>query len=141
MRTRGAALAVVCALIGLLVLVGCGGSTGDAGSSAAPFSSNDSGSAAKVTFLELGSNSCIPCQEMRPVMAAIEKTFGDQVDVVFHDVSEDPAPANEYGVQMIPTQIFLDDNGAEFHRHAGFYPQADIEALLVEQGLTKLTTQ
>jgi thioredoxin 1 len=63
------------------------------------------------------------------------------VEVVFYDVWDDPAPANEYGVQMIPTQVFLDENGEEFHRHTGFYPQADIEALLVEQGLTKLTTQ
>ena len=74
-------------------------------------------------------------------MDGIEKTFGDQVKVVFYDVWKDAAPAKEYGVQMIPTQVFLDENGEEFHRHVGFYPQADIEALLVEQGLSKITTQ
>ena len=95
----------------------------------------------KVTFLELGADKCVPCKEMQPVMRAIEQTFGDQVEVIFYDVWDDPTPANEYGIQMIPTQIFLDENGEEFHRHTGFYPQADIEALLVEQGLTKLTTQ
>jgi len=73
-------------------------------------------------------------------MRGIEQAFGVQVDVVFYDVWENDAPAKEYGIQMIPTQVFLDETGAEFHRHVGFYPQEDIEALLVEQGLTKLAT-
>ncbi len=141
MRNRGAVLAIIGALLGVLALAGCGGSAGEAGLSATPASGHSPGDAPKVTFVELGSNSCVPCKEMRPVMAGIEKTFGDQIDVVFYDVWKDPAPAKEYGVQMIPTQVFLDETGAEFHRHVGFYPQEDIEALLVERGLTKITTQ
>lgn len=141
-RSRGgrAALVLVGALIGVLAFAGCGGSTGDAGSSATPTAAHSQSAAAKVTFVELGSDQCIPCKEMRPVMDGVQKAFGDQVEIIFYDVWEDPAPANEYGIQMIPTQVFLDETGAEFHRHTGFYPQQDIEALLVEQGLTKLTT-
>jgi len=134
------ALASALALVGLVALAGCGGSAGGAGPSASPAPTQHSGAAAKVTFVELGSDSCVPCKEMRPVMAGIQKTFGDQVEIVFYDVWDDPAPANEYGVQMIPTQIFLDETGAEFHRHTGFYPQEDIEALLVERGLEKIAT-
>jgi len=141
-RSRGgrAALVLVGALIGVLALAGCGGAAGDAGPSATPAAAHSQSTAAKVTFVELGSDQCIPCKEMRPVMDGVQKAFGDQVEIVFYDVWDDPAPANEYGIQMIPTQVFLDDKGAEFHRHTGFYPQEDIEALLVEQGLTKLTT-
>ena len=139
-RGGHAALVLVGALIGVLALVGCGGSTGEAGPSATPAAAHSQSAAAKVTFVELGSDQCIPCKEMRPVMDGVQKAFGDQVEIVFYDVWDDPAPANEYGIQMIPTQVFLDDKGAEFHRHTGFYPQEDIEALLVEQGLTKLTT-
>ena len=134
------ALVSTIALVGLVALAGCGGNGGEAGSSTAPVSAHSGGSAPKVTFVELGSDSCVPCKEMRPVMAGIQKTFGDQVEIVFYDVWDDPAPANEYGVQMIPTQIFLDETGAEFHRHTGFYPQEDIEALLVERGLEKIAT-
>jgi thioredoxin 1 len=140
MAARGAVLALAGALLVVLVLAGCGGSTSQSGLSVATVSGHSPGASPKVTFIELGSNSCIPCKEMRPVMKGIEQTFGDQVKVVFYDVWEDPAPANEYGVQMIPTQVFLDENGKEFHRHVGFYPQADIEALLLKQGLTRLTT-
>lgn len=135
-------LAVLGTLIAATVIViGCGGTAGDGASSSLPAATNSSGAVAEVTFLELGADKCIPCKEMRPVMTGIEQAFGDQVEVIFYDVWDDPAPANEYGVQMIPTQIFLDENGEEFHRHTGFYPQADIEALLVERGLEKMATQ
>ncbi|MBE0527824.1 MAG: thioredoxin family protein [Thermoleophilia bacterium] len=135
-------LAVLGTLIAAtVIMIGCGGTAGDSASSSLPAATNSSGAVAKVTFLELGADTCIPCKEMRPVMTGIEQAFGDQVEVIFYDVWDDPAPANEYGVQMIPTQIFLDENGEEFHRHTGFYPQADIEALLVERGLEKIATQ
>ena len=134
------AFASAVALIGVVALAGCGGSTGAAGSSAAPAPTHSASTTAKVTFVELGSDKCIPCKEMRPVMDAIALAFGDQVEVVFYDVWEDDAPAREYGIQYIPTQVFLDDKGVELHRHTGFYPQEKIEALLLEHGLTKVAT-
>lgn len=90
---------------------------------------------AKVTFIELGSVSCIPCKEMQEVMKKVETKYGDQIDVVFHDVIKDEAIGEKYGVQMIPTQVFLDENGKEFFRHVGFYPEADIDALLNGRGI------
>jgi thioredoxin 1 len=125
---------VVITLLVTLALAGCGAGAGG------PEPTHSAGSTAQVTFVELGSDSCIPCKEMRPVMAAITGTFGDQVEVVFHDVTQDAAAAQEYDIQYIPTQVFLDENGVEFHRHTGFYPAEDIEALLVEYGLTKVAT-
>jgi len=132
----GALLAAL--FVGVLVPAGCGGSAGEAGPSATPAQAHSPGASPRVTFVELGSDKCIPCKEMRPVMDAVQASFGDQLEIVFYDVGEDPTPANEYGVQMIPTQVFLDEDGEEFHRHVGFYPQAGIEALLIDQGLTKL---
>jgi len=136
-------LSLVLGIVGAVALVGCGGSgadAGEAGTSAAPTPAGGATAAPKVTFVELGSDKCIPCKEMRPVMDGIQATFGDQVKIVFYDVWEDEAPAKEYGIQYIPTQVFLDDKGVEFHRHTGFYPQEEIEALLVERGLEKLAT-
>jgi thioredoxin 1 len=40
----------------------------------------------KVTFIELGSVRCIPCQKMQIVMKSIETKYGDQVKVVLYDV-------------------------------------------------------
>lgn len=136
--------ALIIGLFVALVLAGCGeagGDAGGAGTSAAPTPTDDAKEAPKVTFVELGSDKCLPCKEMRSVMDAIQAAFGDQVKIVFYDVWEDEAAGEEYGIQYIPTQVFLDEDGVEFHRHTGFYPQEEIEAMLVEHGLEKVATQ
>lgn len=91
----------------------------------------------KVTFIELGSVNCIPCKQMQPVMKAIEEKYGDQVKVIFYDVwKEDQKKySKQYGIKLIPTQVFLDENGKEFHRHEGFYPEAEIDKILQAKGL------
>ncbi|AFH50527.1 Thioredoxin domain protein [Ignavibacterium album JCM 16511] len=91
----------------------------------------------KVTFIELGSVNCVPCKMMQPVMKSIEKKYDDQVKVVFYDVwtKEQKQYAQLYNIKLIPTQIFLDENGKEFHRHEGFYPEAEIDKVLSEKGL------
>jgi len=92
----------------------------------------------KVTFVELGSVNCIPCKMMQPVMKAIEEEFGDQIKVVFHDIWKDRAPAEQYRIRVIPTQVFLNEKGEEFFRHEGFYPKEEIEKLLIDKGLKKI---
>ena len=91
----------------------------------------------KVTFIELGSVNCIPCKQMQPVMKSIEEKYGEQVKVIFYDVwkADQKQYAQKYGIRLIPTQVFLDEEGKEFHRHEGFYPKSEIEKLLQAQGL------
>ena len=90
-----------------------------------------------VTFVELGSVKCIPCKAMQPVMRSIEKKYADQIKVVFYDVwkAEQKKYADQYGINLIPTQVFLDKDGKEFFRHEGFYPEEEIDKLLQKQGL------
>lgn len=100
-------------------------------------------SKAKVTFIELGSVNCISCKMMQPVMKNIEKRYGDQVKVIFYDVwTKEQRPfAEKYGIKLIPTQVFLDEKGKEFHRHEGFYPEAEIDKILQGKGLKPKNTQ
>jgi thioredoxin 1 len=90
-----------------------------------------------ITFVELGSVNCIPCRQMQPVMKAIENKYGAQVKVVFYDVRtpEQQKYAEQYGIRLIPTQVFLDTAGKEFFRHEGFYPEKEIDKLLQKHGL------
>ncbi|MDD3626615.1 MAG: thioredoxin family protein [bacterium] len=91
----------------------------------------------KVTFIELGSVKCVPCKMMQPVMEEIEKEYAGQVKVVFHDVwTKEGKPYGEkYKVRAIPTQVFLDKNGKEFHRHVGFYAKDKVVEVLKTQGV------
>lgn len=99
-------------------------------------------SQAKVTFIELGSVNCIPCKQMQPVMQAIKRAYGDQINIIFYDVWQPSEKhyARQYGIKLIPTQVFLDAEGDEFFRHEGFFPEAEIRELLNHQGLNPLKT-
>lgn len=89
----------------------------------------------KVTFIELGADRCIPCKAMQPIMREIAEEYKDQIQVVFYDVWKDPRPARHYRIQLIPTQVFIDQNGKEIFRHVGFYPKNEILEMLKEKGI------
>jgi len=89
----------------------------------------------KIVMLELGSVGCIPCEQMKPVMARLSDTYKGKLDVIFVDVKKDHHAARRYGVYMIPVQVFLDKTGKEFHRHIGFYAYEEIAPVLQKNGL------
>jgi len=72
---------------------------------------------------------------MQPVLAELRKEYPNRLRVDFVDVWKDPAPARQYGVQAIPTQIFFDAKGKEVFRHTGFYPKDEILAKFQELGI------
>ena len=91
----------------------------------------------KVTFIELGSVKCIPCQKMQPIMKSIEEKYPNQVKVVFYDVwtKQGQPYAEKYNIKLIPTQVFLDKNGKEYFRHEGFFPEEELVKVLKQKGV------
>ena len=89
----------------------------------------------KIVMLELGSVGCIPCEQMRPVMSKLSSTYTGKLEVIFVDVRKDTEPARRFRVFGIPTQVFLDRNGKEFHRHIGFYAYESIVPILRKAGI------
>jgi len=51
------------------------------------------------------------------------------------DVWKNPDAAKQYGIRIIPTQIFYDASGREVFRHVGFFPKKDILAKWKELGI------
>ena len=89
----------------------------------------------RIVMLELGSVGCIPCEQMKPVMARLSDTYKGKLDVIFIDVKKDHDTARRFGVYMIPVQVFLDTRGKEFHRHIGFYAYEEIVPVLKKAGI------
>jgi thioredoxin 1 len=130
LRTRAGRLARRAAVVGLiaaLVLFGLAAAA-QTGSAAAP-------EPEKVAFLELGSEGCLPCEAMKPVMQAVRDKYGDRVEVVFYDVRKNRAVGREYRIRLIPTQIFLRADGTEFFRHEGYLPLEEVEKVLRGMGV------
>ncbi len=89
----------------------------------------------KFVMLELGSVGCIPCEKMKPVMERLRTSYKGKLEVFFVDVRKDRDAARRFNVFAIPTQVFLDKNGKEFHRHMGFYGYEEIVPVLKKAGL------
>ena len=91
----------------------------------------------KVTFIELGSVRCIPCQQMQSVMKSIETKYSKEVKVDFYDVwTEAGKPWGvKYDIEAIPTQVFLDETGKEYYRHVGFFPEGELVKVLQQKGV------
>lgn len=79
-------------------------------------------------LLELGSDSCMPCMMMRPILAEVTTEYQGQMAVKYIDVYENLAVARKYNIRGIPTQIFLDAEGKEVFRNVGFIPKEEILA-------------
>jgi thioredoxin 1 len=86
-------------------------------------------------MLEIGSVGCIPCEKMRPIMKKLSDNYKGKLEVIFVDIKVDRKTASNFGVYMIPTQVFLDKTGREFYRHIGFFPYEDIVPVLKKAGL------
>ncbi len=89
----------------------------------------------KVTFIELGSVRCIPCQKMQKVIKQVEEKYPEKVQTVFYDVwtKEGKKYGDIYQIDLIPTQVFLDRNGREYYRHEGYFPFDSLEQVLKQK--------
>jgi len=82
-----------------------------------------------------GADKCIPCKAMQPIMREIAAEYKGQVQVIFYDVWKNPEPGRKYGIQLIPTQVFIDKTGKEIFRHVGLFPKEELVAFLKKQGV------
>jgi thioredoxin 1 len=89
----------------------------------------------KVTMIDLGAASCIPCKMMAPILDKLEKRYQGKAAVVFIDLRYNQEAVQRFGVRVIPTQIFFDKNGIEISRHIGFMSEEAIVAQLKSMGV------
>ena len=86
-------------------------------------------------LVDVGSDTCIPCKMMAPLLDQLKSEYADRLVVEFVDVRTYPDIAAEYKVTIIPTQIFFDASGKERFRHEGFMSKEDILAKWKELGI------
>jgi thioredoxin 1 len=86
-------------------------------------------------LIDLGADKCIPCKMMAPILEELKKEYAGKMNVEFLDVWKNPDAGKQYGIEMIPTQIFFDAEGRELFRHTGFFGREDILGKWKELGV------
>lgn len=73
-------------------------------------------------LIDLGSKTCIPCQLLWPILDELKIEQAGKIGVEFIDVGlkENLELGKKFGIEIIPTQIFLDKDGKELWRHEGY---------------------
>jgi thioredoxin 1 len=86
-------------------------------------------------LVDFGSNSCIPCRQLRPILQELRQEKAGKVEILVIDVYKHQDLSREYRVQVIPTLVFFDSNGKEVLRTQGFMPKAALLENLMKIGV------
>jgi thioredoxin 1 len=86
-------------------------------------------------LVDFGSNSCIPCRQLRPILQEIRKEQEGKLEVLVIDIYKHQALAGQYRIQVIPTLVFFDSKGNEMFRHQGFKPKTALMEELKRIGI------
>jgi thioredoxin 1 len=72
---------------------------------------------------------CGPCKAIAPILDKIAKEYSGKVLVAKVNTDENPEYAMKYGVQGIPTMLFM-TGGKLIHKSVGALPEASIRIVL-----------
>jgi len=83
-------------------------------------------------IVDFGSDSCVPCKMIKPVLEEIADEYKGKVNVLILDVNQYQELAMEFGIMSIPTQIFYDKDGKIIGGHIGFIPKESFKDIIKE---------
>ncbi|MFA7257223.1 MAG: thioredoxin family protein [Kiritimatiellales bacterium] len=86
-------------------------------------------------LIDFGAGQCATCKMMDVVLDELVQTHGDQLIIRYFDVHEQAEKTSDYKIRMIPTQVFMDEQGNELFRHEGFISKDDIVKKWKELGV------
>ncbi len=78
------------------------------------------------SVIDFGSDTCVPCKMMKPILEELKGVYKGKAHVLVIDIYKNRKIAADYGIRVIPTQIFFDEKGVEFWRHEGFLSKEEI---------------
>ena len=74
---------------------------------------------------------CGPCKMVAPILNKIAKEYDGKLIVAKVNTDENQEWASKYGVQGIPTMLFIYE-GKVIHRQVGALPEANLQEILTQ---------
>ncbi len=65
-------------------------------------------------IIDFGADSCIPCKEMAPVLKTLNAEMQGKAIIKFVDVWKNGEAANDFPIQVIPTQVLINADGTPY---------------------------
>jgi thioredoxin 1 len=88
-------------------------------------------------ILKLGSDKCIPCQKMNPIIKELATEQDGRAVFLALDVYQNRELAGKFSVRLIPTVIFFDKHGKPRAKKEGFMDKRQLLKAIDDLGLNK----
>lgn len=82
------------------------------------------------TVIKFSMQSCIPCQQLKPIFDDVVKDIPD-IKVVEIDVEEHPDIASNYKIRGVPTIVITDENDNVLAMKSGMMTKEQLKDLIL----------
>ena len=118
------------AVVALCTATACNNKPAHSTSSETPAQTETPAKPSVAKVLDFSATWCGPCRQLAPTIETLEKEYAGKVVFEKIDVDQNSELASKYGIEAIPTLVYLDALGQEIERTTGIVSETDIRKIL-----------